>query len=97
MVTVTARAREWLRNALLTKVNDPGVSVRLKQISPGQLGLVQERKKKANDQVVEHEGAAVLLIGEELSQALAGATIDCQETAEGSKLTITPRRRHDAA
>jgi hypothetical protein len=97
-VIVTTRARDWLRRTLLTRVNEPSVSIRLKRISPGRLGLVPERTQKANDQAVEHEGALVLLIGAELSRALAGATIDCQESATGSRLTIVrPRRRRDVA
>jgi Fe-S cluster assembly iron-binding protein IscA len=42
------------------------------------------------DQVVEHEGATVLLIDGDLSGRLAGATIDCVDSPMGSLLRIRP-------
>ena len=41
------------------------------------------------DHVVEHDGAKVLLVSQEISGMLEGVTIDCQEeAAEGSRLVI---------
>ena len=39
--------------------------------------------------VVKHEGDVLLLIGEEVSQPLDGATIDLAETPEGAHLVVT--------
>jgi Fe-S cluster assembly iron-binding protein IscA len=41
------------------------------------------------DEVVEHEGNVLLLIGDDVSQPLAGATIDLAETPEGQRLVVT--------
>ena len=46
-------------------------------------------REKAGDQVVEHEGDVLLLIGTEASQPLDGATIDLAETPEGAQLVCT--------
>jgi hypothetical protein len=39
--------------------------------------------------VVEHEGDVLLLIGEDASQPLDGATIDLAQTPEGARLVVT--------
>jgi Fe-S cluster assembly iron-binding protein IscA len=45
-------------------------------------------KEQQDDQVVEHKGAKVLLLGEEVRRALEGVTIDCEEKAEGPHLVV---------
>ncbi len=45
---------------------------------------------ETNDQVLFHDGRPVLRLSPEAAAALAGCTIDTQETAEGSQLTIVP-------
>jgi Fe-S cluster assembly iron-binding protein IscA len=47
-------------------------------------------KGMEGDQVVEHEGAIVLLIDGALSDRLTGATIDCVESPGESHLRISP-------
>jgi len=68
-------------------VDDPEIGLRLVVSEPQAFSLLLD-KEQEGDQVVEHEGAKVLLVGQELSQALEGVTVDCQETTEGTRLTI---------
>lgn len=88
MVNVTDRAKEELRKALTAGHSEPGVGLRLDASAPGQFGLTPDRGREG-DQVVEHEGAPVLFISEEISTALDGATIDCHDTPEGRQLVIS--------
>ena len=88
MVIVTEGAKQELRRVLASaNVDDPEVGLRLVASAPRAFSLALD-KEHEGDQVVEHEGAKVLLVGQELSQALEGVTIDCQETSEGTRLTI---------
>jgi Fe-S cluster assembly iron-binding protein IscA len=88
MVNVTGRARVALKSILSTRVDEEGVGLRLDVSEEGALALYPDREK-AGDQVVEHEGNALLLIGEEVSQPLEGVTIDLTETTEGARLIVT--------
>jgi Fe-S cluster assembly iron-binding protein IscA len=93
MVNVTDRAKIELKNILSARVDETGVDetgigLRLDASGQGGLALYPDREK-AGDQVVEHEGNVLLLIGEEISQPLAGTTIDFKETPEGSRLVVT--------
>ena len=45
--------------------------------------------EKEGNQVVEHEGSKVLLVGQELTEVLERVTIDCQETDERARLVIS--------
>jgi len=44
---------------------------------------------RMDDQVVENEGAKVLLIGADVAEDLEGAVIDCQDTPEGPRFTLS--------
>jgi hypothetical protein len=50
-------------------------------------GIVLDREAEG-DQVVEHEGAKVLLVASELAPVVEVVTLDVQDTTEGSKLVI---------
>lgn len=88
MIIVTERAKDALlelkRSANLDQAD---VGLRLAPATGGELGLYADRRK-AGDQVVEHEGSTVLLIGEEISKALVGTTIDCRRTPDGARLVL---------
>ena len=89
MVTVTENAKQELGRILASaNVDDPTVSLRLAAGERGQFALVLDSEKEG-DQAVEHEGAKVLLVGQELIKLLEGITIDCQETDEGARLVIS--------
>jgi Fe-S cluster assembly iron-binding protein IscA len=46
------------------------------------------RSSSTDDQVIEHEGRAVLLIDREVSETLADTTIDVEEHADGSHFVL---------
>jgi Fe-S cluster assembly iron-binding protein IscA len=88
MVNVTDRAKVALKSALSRSVEEAGIGLRVEISDQGTCALFPDREK-AGDQVVEHEGNVLLLIGEEASQPLEGATIDLAETPEGARLVVT--------
>ena len=89
MVMVTERAKEELGSILGTAgISDPEVGLRLTPTAPGQFSLTTDMEREA-DQVVEHEGSKVLLVGTELTEFLEGVTIDCQDSPEGPRLVMT--------
>ena len=63
------------------------VSLRLGRTAFGALGIFPDRER-ADDQVVEHDRAAVLLVGEEIVERVKDATIDCEEGGPGLGLVI---------
>jgi hypothetical protein len=90
MINVTERAKEKLKELRSTKLaeagfENPEVSLRLDQASPGQLGIFPDVPREG-DHVVEHEGAPVLFVAEEIAQTVSGTTIDCEEG--GAQLVI---------
>lgn len=87
MVNVTERARERLKELLTTENDDPSVGLRLEQTPSGELSIFPDRQR-ADDQVVEHHGAVVLLVGQETAQTVEDTTIDTDESGPGLRLTI---------
>ena len=91
MLTVTATAKEKLKEALQEQTTDPEVAIRIiaSPSEPNRLDLVLD-KEKEGDQVVESEGGTkVLLIGPDLAPALDGMLVDHRETPEGAGFTIS--------
>ena len=88
MLTVTERAKQQLKQILSNSVGEPDVALRMSPSGPGEFGLALD-KEKEGDQVVEHEGSRVLLVGSEVADLLEGWTIDCRETAEGPLLVFS--------
>jgi iron-sulfur cluster assembly protein len=88
MVKVTDRARIALKGALSRSIEEEGVGLRLDVSEEGGLALYPDRAKDG-DEVVEHEGNPLLLLGDNVAEPLAGATIDLTETPEGERLVVT--------
>lgn len=88
MLTVTESAKQLLKETLQAHTDDLEVGLRLSPGEPGQLGLVLDGEAEG-DQVVEHEGAKVLLVASELAPAVDGVTLDIQDTADGPKLVVS--------
>jgi len=87
MVTVTARAKDTLLQLRAqANMNDPERGLRL-EADNSILGLFPDRQKPG-DQVVEVAGATVLLIADDLADALTGVTIDSQTTDDGTQIVI---------
>ena len=66
MLTVTETAKQLLKETLLAHSDDPEAGLRLSMKPPGQLGIMLDSEAEG-DQVVEHEGAKVLLVASELA------------------------------
>lgn len=86
MIQVTERARGTFAETLEHMVDSPGVMLRIGPTGSG-LGIFPDTRKD-DDQVIEHEGRAVLLIDEEVSAKLADTTIDVEEHTDGSHFVI---------
>ena len=86
MVHVTERAREMFRDTLEQITDTPSVALRL---GPTRSGLaVFPDTPKDEDEVIEHDGQPVLLIDPEVSEALAGKTVDVEDHVEGSRFVL---------
>lgn len=79
MLTVTDRAKEKLKEMLQSETDDPSVGLRLATAPSGQLGIFADRERD-DDQIVEYEGFAVLLVGQDMANAIGDATIDYDES-----------------
>jgi len=88
MLTVTAQAAEELKAKAQVEVTDPEQALRLIRAGSGQLALIPDTAEEG-DQVVEHEGDKVLLVGAELTDAVDGLVLDCKDTPEGRRFTIS--------
>jgi len=89
MVNVTERAKERLKELLETKTEDGSVGLRLELMPSGKFAVFPDQER-ADDQVVEHQGAAVLLVGQEIAQRVGDTTIDCDEAGPSPRLMIRP-------
>lgn len=88
MIGITQQAKQaLLRLKLSTPIDDPEVSIRLASGEQGRLELFPDTCR-AGDQVLEHQGSKLLLVDQNLFDALSGATIDCQPTGEGLQLVV---------
>ena len=91
MVQVTERARETFKNKLERLTDRPGVMLRIGRTDSG-LRVFSDTRTD-DDQVIEHDGRAVLLIDHEISESLTDTTIDVEERADGAHFVV--RRRPD--
>lgn len=87
MVNVTERAKEKLKELLETKAGDASVGLRLDRTPSGEFAVFPDRER-ADDQVVEHQGAVVLLVGQEIAETVGDTTIDCEEAGPSARLVI---------
>ena len=87
MLTVTESAKQFLKETLAAHSDDLEKCQRLVLEPSGQLGLVLGIEGK-DDQVVEHEGAKVLLISPEVAPAVEQLTLDVKDTADGPQLVV---------
>lgn len=86
MIQVTERARGTFAETLEHMADSPDVMLRIGATDSG-LGIFPDTRKD-DDQVIEHEGRAVLLIDREVSAKLADTTIDVEDRADGSHFVI---------
>lgn len=90
MLTVTAQAKEKLREVLARQTMDAEVALRVTPNHPMQsrLELVLDRAKKGDQVVQAQSGVTVLLICSDLSEKLTGIMLDYGETTHGPDFVI---------
>ena len=86
MIQVTERARETFKNKLEDLIELPGVILRISR-TDADLEIFPDTVKD-DDQIIEHDGRAVLLIDQEVSETLADTTIDVEEHADGVRVVV---------
>ncbi len=89
MVEITGRAKDRLLELRVSAgiAPLPEAGLRIAPDPNGKLELFADTER-VGDHVVEHNGAKLLLIDEDLSLVLAGAIIDCRMTSQGPKLIV---------
>lgn len=73
MLNVTERAKAKLKGLVDSESGDRSVGLRLGKTASGALGIFPDRER-ADDQVVEHDGAAVLLVAQEIAEKVEDTT-----------------------
>jgi Fe-S cluster assembly iron-binding protein IscA len=92
MVMVTDTAKQHLKEILQGHNNGRNLGIRLtlKETDANESSFNLEFSKEGfEDRVVKHDGYKVLLVGPEIVQLVAGATLDSQDTPDGVKLKLT--------
>jgi len=87
MITVTESAKEELKAIFIASGADPEQGLRLLPTPDGRFVLALDTELPG-DEVVEYEGAKVLLVGIEYFNILDGKTIDCHDTEDGPVLFL---------
>ena len=90
MVTVTERAKEKLKELLQGETDDPSLALRLATAPSGEFGMFPDRERE-DDQIVEYQGAAVLVVGAEMVTAIGDATIDYDDSGPDRRLVMRHR------
>lgn len=86
MLSVTDKAAAALHESLEASTTEESQALRLTRTAEGLALSLDEQRE--GDQVVQHDDRTVLVIEEEISSALAGATLDATETPEGPRLVL---------
>ena len=85
MLTVTDKAAQYVCETL-KKESAPG-AFRIVGTEEGYRFALDEAQE--GDQIFEHEGENYLLLDTEVGEALSNATVDVQESPEGTRLTLS--------
>ncbi len=85
MLTVTDKAAQYVRETL--KKESAPRAFRIVGIEEGYRFALDEAQE--SDQVFEHEGENYLLLDTEVGEALSGATLDVQESPDGTRLILS--------
>ncbi len=88
MVSVTDRAKERLKRILSSNAEDASQGLRLCSRVTGEYDLIVDWEKEG-DQVVEYEGARILLLAEDVRRSLDGGVVDFVH-ADGRLRLIMP-------
>ncbi|MFP4174003.1 MAG: iron-sulfur cluster biosynthesis family protein [Candidatus Hydrogenedentota bacterium] len=88
-LTVTDSATAALKEVLENVEHEPEQVLRLVFDGQGELNLALDSEKE-EDQVVEQEGAKIMVIEPDVGEKLEGAVLDVKESEEGMAFTIRP-------
>ena len=75
------------QGTLKNQIDDPSLGLRLETTASGQFGVFPDRERD-DDQIVEHQGSLVLLVGKEIAQTMGDTTIDCDESRPDPRLVM---------
>jgi Fe-S cluster assembly iron-binding protein IscA len=99
MLTVTDKASQYLSEALSRREEGLPGSIRLVYVEEGYQLILDDAKD--GDQVFEQDGQSYLVVDAEVGEALVDATIDVQESPQGTRITLlatgTPQPRPPSA
>ena len=87
MINITDRARKELKKMLASSVDNWYARLRLVSREQGSLGLGIDIEMPG-DEVVEYEGAGVLVVEQGLAANLEGIILDVEDTTEGTQLVL---------
>ena len=97
MMTVTAEAKDVLKDMLEQASDDEELGIRMVPAAPPEgvpqdqaaIGLMLDRPQEG-DEVVEYEGRKVLVLDPSMSAVLDGSTLTTVDTPDGRRLAINP-------
>jgi Fe-S cluster assembly iron-binding protein IscA len=92
MLTVTEEAKQLLKETLQKHSEDPETGIRLSVKEEGQFSIILDNQSEG-DQVVEHEGAKVLMVSPDLANDLTDSILDVRDTQEGKKLFLSKEQQ----
>ncbi len=87
MLTVTDKSAQHLRETLSREEESAPGAFRIVKTEEGYRFTLDEAKE--GDHVFEHEGENYLLLDTEVGEALSNATMDAQESPEGTRLILS--------
>lgn len=87
MITVTDKAVDALAKSLDSSEASDEQSLRLARNQEGEFGLTID-EERSGDQAVKQSEKTILVIDENVSTALDGATLDVVDLPEGQRLTL---------
>lgn len=87
MINVTENAKKTLKKKLLSYAHDSTWGLRLSLKSKGSIGLILDRQTES-DEVIEYDGAKILLVAGKMTSLFDGVTVDVRNTSEGPLLVI---------
>lgn len=87
MLTVTEKAAKYMREILSSRSEGSQQVLRI-IFRDGNYELTLDDPRE-DDHVFEQDGETYLLVEPDVAEALSEATIDAQETTEGTRLTLT--------
>lgn len=88
MLDLTLRAKQELGRILRSSAEHPHQGLRLAGHPSGDIALMLDNPRR-DDEVVEYDGARVLLADRELVAMLAGITIDLERVADSAYLVLS--------